>query len=90
VTETHNTCTHIKTYDGLSYTSRESSLELIELSSISSIKLVYSLVVHRQQYLINFLLCCQERTSEDSQETESFQQLLSARIQEFVEEVYFT
>ena len=29
----------------------------------------------------------QERTSEDSKEVESFQQLLTARIQEFVEEV---
>ena len=30
----------------------------------------------------------QERTSEDSKESESFQQLLTARIQEFVEEVH--
>ena len=32
-------------------------------------------------------LSLQERTSEDSKEAESFQQLLTARIQEFVEEV---
>ena len=35
------------------------------------------------------LLCLQERTSEDSKEAESFQQLLTARIQEFVEEVTY-
>ena len=34
-----------------------------------------------------FIYCVQERTSEDSKEAESFQQLLTARIQEFVEEV---
>ncbi|CAB3981273.1 Hypothetical predicted protein [Paramuricea clavata] len=42
-------------------------------------------------FLINnydmMLAVLKERTSEDSQETESFQQLLSARIQEFVEEI---
>ena len=34
-----------------------------------------------------YLFPFQERTSEDSKEVESFQQLLTARIQEFVEEV---
>ena len=37
--------------------------------------------------MVFFSIIKQERISEDSAEAESFQQLLTARIQEFVEEV---